>query len=77
MPISVESIQSVLESVRPKLHADGGDVAFAGMDGDAVKIRLSGACASCALSSLTVKLGIERRLQEEMPDISGVVVVRE
>lgn len=72
-----ERIENALESVRPALHIDGGDVEFVGFnhaDG-IVQIRLVGACGGCPISSVTVKQGIERRIKAVVPEVTEVAVV--
>lgn len=72
-----ERIQGALETVRPALHIDGGDVelvSFNSEDG-VVQIRLVGACGACPISSMTVKYGIERRIKAAVPEVTGVAVV--
>ena len=72
-----ERIEGALESVRPALHIDGGDVElvdFNHADG-IVQIRLVGACGGCPISSVTVKQGIERRIKAAVPEVTEVAVV--
>ena len=59
--------------MRPYLEADGGNVRLAEIDGPVVKLELEGACGSCPSSSVTMKMGLERRLLEAIPEISEVV----
>ena len=76
MPITVEArIEEILESIRPVLWADGGDVEFLRFDADGgvVELRLLGACEGCPISMMTLREGIERRLKDRIP---GVVEVR-
>ena len=72
-----ERIEGALESIRPALHIDGGDVEFVDYsDSDGVVlIRLVGACGGCPISSLTVKHGIERRVKAAVPEVTEVAVV--
>jgi Fe-S cluster biogenesis protein NfuA len=73
-----ERIEDALESIRPALHIDGGDVElvdFSGEDG-VVRIRLVGACGACPISSMTVKHGIERRIRAAVPEVSIVSVIQ-
>ncbi|GJY66486.1 NifU-like protein 2, chloroplastic, partial [Tanacetum coccineum] len=67
-----ETIESVLDEVRPYLIADGGNVALHEIDGNIVRLKLQGACGSCPSSVTTMKLGIERRLMEKIPEIVAV-----
>lgn len=72
-----ERIAVALESIRPALQIDGGDVEFVGFnDSDGVvQIRLVGACGGCPISSVTVKQGIERRVKAAVPEVTEVAVV--
>lgn len=70
-------MEAALEEVRPYLLADGGDVSVMGVEGGVVAVSLTGACASCASSATTLKLGIERQLRAVFGDaIADVVQVR-
>ena len=71
-----EQIEEALNKIRPMLAADGGDVELVevGQDG-IVKIRLKGACGCCPMSQMTLKMGIEKMLKEEVPGIKEVVSV--
>lgn len=72
-----QRIEDALETIRPALQIDGGDVEFVGFDaeGGVVQIRLMGACGGCPISSVTVKYGIERRIMAAVPEVTGVAVV--
>ena len=69
----------VLEDLIPYIEADGGWLEFVEIDympeGAFVKVRLGGACSTCAMSSITLKQGIERRLMEEFDELQGVIQV--
>ncbi len=67
-----EKIEEVLETIRPALAADGGDVEFVDEKDGVVSVRLTGACGSCPSSTYTLKLGIERLLIEKIPGIKEV-----
>ena len=71
-----ERVEQALSKVRPALQADGGDVELVevGVDG-VVKVRLSGACGGCPMSQLTLKMGIERILKKEVPEVKSVEAV--
>lgn len=75
LPLTAENIESVLDEIRPYLIADGGNVALHKIDGNVVKLKLQGACGSCPSSVTTMKLGIERRLMEKIPEIVAVEAV--
>ena len=70
----IEAVKEVLETVRPALQADGGDVELIDVtDEGVVKVRLQGACGSCPMSTMTLKMGIERVLKEKVPGVREVV----
>ncbi len=66
------NVETVLDELRPYLMADGGNVELVEIDGPIVKLRLQGACGSCPSSAMTLKMGIERRLREFIPEIAEV-----
>lgn len=70
-----EKVQAVIERIRPALQADGGDVELVGVEDGVVKVKLTGACGSCPMSTMTLKMGIERVIREEFPEIKEVVAV--
>ena len=71
-----EQVKSALENVRPSLQADGGDVEFVSLDDDGVvSVRLTGACGSCPMAQMTLKMGIENYLKKEIPEVHSVVGV--
>ena len=76
MPIAESTenrVKEILEQLRPYLQADGGDVAFDRIDENGVLfIELHGACSGCSSSLVTLKMGIERRIVEELPEIAAV-----
>ena len=68
-----EQVEKVLEDIRPSLQADGGDVQLVDVTDDGiVKVKLTGACGSCPMSTFTLKMGIEQRLKEIIPEIKEV-----
>ncbi|KAF3452625.1 hypothetical protein FNV43_RR03058 [Rhamnella rubrinervis] len=72
LPLTAENVESVLDEIRPYLIADGGNVALHEIDGNVVRLKLQGACGSCPSSVMTMKMGIERRLMEKIPEIVAV-----
>lgn len=71
-----EKVESALEKVRPSLQADGGDVELVEVDKDGVvKVRLTGACGGCPMSQMTLKMGIERILKQNIPEVQAVEAV--
>jgi len=71
-----EQVQEVLDLIRPALQADGGDVELVDVTDDGiVSVKLTGACGSCPMSTMTLKMGIERTLVEKVPEVKEVVQV--
>ena len=75
MALTLENVEKVLDELRPFPMADGGNVEVVELDGPIVKVRLQGACGSCPSSTMTLKMGIERKMRESMPEVSEVVQV--
>jgi Fe-S cluster biogenesis protein NfuA len=73
--LTIENVERTLDELRPYLMADGGNVEVVEIDGPIVKVRLQGACGSCPSSTMTLKMGIERKLREAIPEVSEVVQV--
>ena len=72
-----DRIETSLDTIRPALQLDGGDVElvdFNDQDG-VVQLRLVGACGACPISSMTVKHGIEKRIRAMVPEVTGVQAV--
>ena len=68
-----EKVERVLEAVRPFLQADGGDVELVDVSDDGiVRVKLTGACGSCPMSTMTLKMGVEKKLKEEIPEVKAV-----
>ena len=72
LPLTEENVEKVLDEVRPGLMADGGNVALHEIDGLVVVLKLQGACGSCPSSTMTLKMGIETRLRDKIPEIMDV-----
>ncbi len=72
MALTTDNVETVLDEMRPYLMADGGNVELVDVDGPVVKLRLQGACGSCPSSAMTLRMGIERRLREMIPEIAEV-----
>ena len=75
LSITNENVEKVIEELRRLLLSDGCNVEIAEIDDPIVKVRLQGACGSCPSSTMTLKMGIERKLKEMIPEISEVVQV--
>ncbi len=73
--LTIANVERVLDELRPYLMADGGNVEIVELDGPVVKVRLQGACGSCPSSTMTLKMGIERKLREAIPEVTEVVQV--
>ena len=72
LALTNENVETVLNELRPFLLADGGNVELVEIEGPIVNLRLQGACSSCPSSTMTLKMGIERKLREEIPEITEV-----
>ncbi len=75
LDLTPENVETVLDELRPYLMADGGNVELVELDGPVVKLRLQGACGSCPSSTMTLRMGIERKLRQMIPDIVEVMQV--
>ncbi len=62
-----DDVETVLDTIRPSLMADGGNVELVDIDDGVVKLRLVGSCSSCSSSTMTLKMGIERALKKAIP----------
>lgn len=71
-----EKIEKALDKVRPMLIADGGNIELVDVSEDGVvKLKLTGACGSCPMSSMTLKMGVEKVLKEEVPEVKQVIAL--
>jgi Fe-S cluster biogenesis protein NfuA len=71
-----DKVEAALNRIRPSLNADGGNVELVEVTPDGVvKVKLTGACAGCPMSQMTLKMGIEKVLREEIPELQEVVAV--
>ena len=79
MELTDGNVINILSELAPYIEADGGWLEFVEIDymeeGAFVKVRLGGACTSCAMSSITLKQGIEKRLMSEFDELQGVIQV--
>tara|TARA_B100001109_G_C18597157_1_gene350678 strand:+ start:322 stop:558 length:237 start_codon:yes stop_codon:yes gene_type:complete len=77
MELNEENVVKVLEELAPYVEADGGFLQFVEIEEETgyVKVRLGGACETCAMSTMTLKQGIESKMMHEIPDCVGVVQV--
>ena len=72
--VTKERIEAVLERVRPFLNADGGDIELVAVEGNSAQVRLTGMCAGCPSAHMTLHVGIETALREEIPDFESLRV---
>jgi Fe-S cluster biogenesis protein NfuA len=71
-----EKVEQALNKIRPALQGDGGDVELVEVSADGiVRVRLTGACGGCPMSQMTLKMGIERILKKEVPEVKSVEAV--
>ncbi len=71
--VDKNKVQTVIDQIRPMLQADGGDIELVDVTDDGlVKVRLQGACAGCPGARMTLQMGVEKRLKETVPEVSGV-----
>ena len=77
MELTEENVMKVLEALIPYIEADGGWLEFVEIEHETnfVKVRLGGACSTCAMSAMTLKQGIEKKVMSEIPDCYGVIQV--
>lgn len=72
----VEKVKHVIDQIRPYLEADGGDISFVSLtDDNVVNVQLHGACASCSMSIMTLKQGVEQAVQKAIPEIKSVEAI--
>ncbi len=71
-----ERIKKVIEEkVRPALQMDGGDIEFVDLEGNSVKVRLTGACHGCPSAGITLQMGVAHILKKEIPEVESVIQV--
>ena len=70
-----DKIQTALERIRPALQTDGGDVELVDLKDGIVSVKLTGHCGGCPMSTMTLRMGVERIIREEVPEIKEVVAV--
>lgn len=72
---TIDKVNSALDTIRPFLRADGGDVELVEVEGGVVKIKLLGACKTCDISNITMKAGVEESIKRALPEIKEVIAV--
>ncbi|MFA6001210.1 MAG: NifU family protein [Thermoleophilia bacterium] len=71
-----DRVEQALDKIRPALQADGGDLELVDVtDEGKVTVRLTGACGSCPMSQMTLKMGVEQRLRQEVPEVETVEAI--
>ena len=70
-----DKVEAALEKIRPALRADGGDVELVDVKDGVATVRLTGACGSCPMSTMTLRMGVERVIRKEVPEIKELVAV--
>ena len=70
-----EKVENALKKIRPSLMADGGNVELIDVNDGVVKVKLQGACSGCPMSEMTLRMGIERILKQEIPEIKEVISI--
>ena len=70
-----EKVEASLDKVRPTLRANGGDVELVDVKDGVATVKLTGACGSCPMSTMTLQLGVERVIKEAIPEIKELVAV--
>ena len=70
-----EKVEAALAKIRPMLQRDGGDIQLIDVTDGIVKVKLQGACGSCPMSAMTLKMGVEKQLKQEVPEVKEVIEV--
>lgn len=74
---TVKKIEDIINSLRPFLINDGGNIEFVKYENNIVYIKMMGACADCALMDVTLKEGIEAAIIEEIPEVKEVINIKD
>jgi len=70
-----EKVEEAIGKIRPFLQQDGGDIEFVEYADGVVKVKLTGACGSCPMSMMTLKMGVEKTIKQEIPEVKEVVAI--
>jgi len=71
-----DRIEKALDKIRPMLQADGGNVELIDVSADGVvKLKLTGACGCCPMSQMTLKMGVERIIKQDVPEVKEVIAI--
>ena len=73
----IDKIEQAIQTLRPFLEADGGDIQLLRVENNIAKVKLLGACKDCNMSSMTLKAGVEEAVKKAVPEIQGVEAVNE
>ncbi len=73
--VTRDRVQSVLERIRPLIQSDGGDIELVEVADNKAKVRLTGNCVGCPSAQMTLYMGVEMTLKEEIPELEELVVV--
>ncbi len=74
--VLISRINEALDTIRPYLQSDGGDISFVELTDDmVVKVKLLGACGTCPVSMMTLKAGVEHTIKQQIPEIKEVIAV--
>jgi Fe-S cluster biogenesis protein NfuA len=73
--ITKEQVESVLARVRPFMQADGGDIELVEISGNSAGVKLTGMCAGCPSAHMTLYLGVETALRDEIPEFETLRVI--
>ena len=70
-----ENVERALDKIRPALRADGGDIELIDVVDGVVKVRLTGTCGGCPMSQMTLKMGVEKVVKQQVPEVKSVETV--
>ncbi len=70
-----EKVEAALDKIRPALRADGGDIELVDVKDGVATVKLTGACGSCPMSAMTLRMGVERVIKEEVPEIKELIAL--
>jgi len=73
--ITKERVEAVLNRVRPFMQADGGDIELVSLNGNSADVKLTGMCAGCPSAHMTLYLGVETALREEIPEFESLRLI--
>ena len=73
--VSIERVESVLNRVRPFLQADGGNIELLAVNGNSADVRLTGMCAGCPSAHMTLTVGVEAAIREDIPEFEMLRLV--